>query len=588
MRRNRILYKIGLGVSLLMTLVACQKFADPEMVFEKEPESNMQKARKVLLISIDGLSGLELKKYQPANIAKILEHAKYSYEGIADANTHDAASWTTLLSGKNSVKHGVLGNSFDNEEEGDDDDIEHEGSGVSTGYVSVYQRLLESGRRLKTLSISPWEELDHNLFNLSDENGVVASDEAVKDKAVDRIKNGESSLAFTVINFRDLNAAGIAGGFSMDNANYKSTLDRIDGYVGSILTAVSERKGSENEDWLIIVTANHGGIENSYGGATLEERKIPIIFYNPNFIKQQFSTPSLVNSLVINTKTANTPSVPAANTDSYDIKDGKEYTLMCKVKNNVKPGGSSHAVILGRVTHAYAGGNGWAFMIEGAGTGRYRFYLADKNASNNQLQVLGSTAGDVGTWETLAVKIYKKEDGKRYAKFYVNGIAGTERDITTGRGSFQAPTANLFVGSGNVTSIGTFDGMVNNFVFIPKALSDQEIQSYTCMDVVNENTPFWNDVTGFWPMDDVGQKVFKNHKATALDTDFKFSNATYGWNLGAMWNCLTEEENKQFKIIYQYDILTQVYYWLNIPTADSWGLEGEVFLDQYEQEFIGK
>lgn len=585
MKRNAIWYKVGWGVLLIMLMMSCKKFVDPALIFEKEPENTKVKTRKVLIIAVDGLSGIALEKYTPQHIQKLLEHAKYTYAGLSDASSGDASTWATLLSGKSSAKHGVYGDSF--EEDIDEDDPHgHNSSGQATGYITFFQRILEQGKRMRSFSATSWQELDDNALDYAETRIVKANDEEVKKTAIDTLKSTLTNTSFGVINFRGVNEAGKSGGFSLSNAAYKAAIDKIDGYIGEIKAAIEGRSTFENEDWLIVVTANHGGLGQGYGGASLEERKIPIILYNPNFVGQKMEAPALVNSMEIKTKDANMPTITAANTDIYDIKDDKEYTIMCKVKNNVKPTGGNHAVILGRVTHAYTGGNGWAFMIEGANTGKYRFYLADKNASNNQLQVVGSLAGEAGKWETLAVKLYKKDDGKRYAKFYVNGVAGEERDITTGRGSFQAPTANFFVGSGNVSSVGTFNGMVNNLVFVTKALSDEEIQSYNCLGTVDESTSFWSQTAGFWSMDDIGQRTFKNKVATSLDTDFKFPNGNYIWNLNAKWNCLSEQENAKFFIMNQYDIVPQIAYWMDIKPQDSWLLDGKLFLDKYEMEFL--
>lgn len=39
-----------------------------------------------------------------------------------------------------------------------------------------------------------------------------------------------------------------------------------------LLQAIYSRPSFENEDWLIIITADHGGIQTWHGGQTLEER----------------------------------------------------------------------------------------------------------------------------------------------------------------------------------------------------------------------------------------------------------------------------------------------------------------------------
>ncbi|BDW78589.1 hypothetical protein BFINE_43840 [Bacteroides finegoldii DSM 17565] len=60
--------------------------------------------------------------------------------------------------------------------------------------------------------------------------------------------------------------AGKSGGFSANNANYITALQHIDAYIGEFLQAIDERKNAFYEDWLVVVTSNHGGKEDgSYG-----------------------------------------------------------------------------------------------------------------------------------------------------------------------------------------------------------------------------------------------------------------------------------------------------------------------------------
>ena len=40
---------------------------------------------------------------------------------------------------------------------------------------------------------------------------------------------------------------------------------------------MKNRSTFKNEDWLIIITSDHGGSKRSHGGQSIEEKKIPII-----------------------------------------------------------------------------------------------------------------------------------------------------------------------------------------------------------------------------------------------------------------------------------------------------------------------
>jgi glycerol kinase len=47
-----------------------------------------------------------------------------------------------------------------------------------------------------------------------------------------------------------------------------------------------------------------------------------------------------------------------------------------------------------------------------------------------------------------------------------------------------------------------------------------------------------------------------------------------------------EEYMEKKQIINQYDILPQIAYWMEITPPEAWALEGKVFLDRYEAEFL--
>lgn len=577
-----ILYKIAWTLSFALILMSCQKFADPALVFEEEPELVVQKARKVLVISVDGLSGIELRKQVPQNIQRLMEHAKYTYEGIADMNTGDASTWTTLLSGKSSANHGIHGNSF--EEELDEDDPHgHNSSGTSTGYITFFLRLLEQGKNLKSFSATSVPDLDENVMSYADARILGENDEEVKAEAIDTLR--KTNISFGVINFRSVNDAGVSGGFSLDNPAYKAAIDKVDGYIGEIRDALESRANFENEDWMIVVTSNHGGLGNEYGGGSFEERKVPIILYNPQFVGQEFEVPDLVNSLLINTANGGTPAVSAANSSEYQVKNTGEYTILFKVLNRGLAGGNT--LILGKSNHAYSSVKGWHFMYEGASKS-YRVVLNDGTGGNSPAMVYGpsSKVAVVGTWQTVVAKIYN-EAGKRYLKVFVDGVPGNAGEITRNP---ENNDVGLIIGSGSTSSIGVFNGMINNLAFYDTALSDEEIMGFNCIGNIDPSSPSYIHLKGFWPLDEAGHKVFRNRVNTSWGADFQFTNQIYNWNLNAIWNCLTDKEleeyNEKKQIINQYDILPQIAYWMEITPHDSWALEGKLFLDMYETEFL--
>ena len=61
------------------------------------------------------------------------------------------------------------------------------------------------------------------------------------------------------------NAAGHAHNFFPMSAEYKAALATADGYIGQCLTALTGRATFAQEDWLVVVTSDHGGYRNMHG-----------------------------------------------------------------------------------------------------------------------------------------------------------------------------------------------------------------------------------------------------------------------------------------------------------------------------------
>jgi hypothetical protein len=60
-----------LAILFVITVTGCKRYADPAPVFEEYGGDKNLAERKVLIISIDGLSGSELKTIAPASIKKL-------------------------------------------------------------------------------------------------------------------------------------------------------------------------------------------------------------------------------------------------------------------------------------------------------------------------------------------------------------------------------------------------------------------------------------------------------------------------------------------------------------------------------------
>ena len=82
--------------------------------------------------------------------------------------------------------------------------------------------------------------------------------------------------------YSDTDEAGHEFGFHPDSPEYLAAIEKVDGQLGHIIAAVEGRSTYGEEDWLVVVTSDHGGnMEGAHSGGTPEKRTIPFLVSGP-------------------------------------------------------------------------------------------------------------------------------------------------------------------------------------------------------------------------------------------------------------------------------------------------------------------
>lgn len=79
-----------------------------------------------------------------------------------------------------------------------------------------------------------------------------------------------SDLVFAIYEYTD--SAGHGKGFSFNNPKYQKAFLKMDAYGYDVIEAIKARETYDTEDWLIIVTSDHGGVELHHGKESIQER----------------------------------------------------------------------------------------------------------------------------------------------------------------------------------------------------------------------------------------------------------------------------------------------------------------------------
>jgi hypothetical protein len=217
--------------------------------------------RKVLVIGIDGTRADALQVANTPNIDALLPHAFYTFDSWHLDITVSGPSWSSIMTGVYHQKHGVTNNSYSGSNYYD--------------YPYFPTRAKEYKPNLYCVQIAEWAPMSDDVYNdgwnlklkVPDGQGT-----PTENAAVTQLANPNLDALFVYFDAVDL--AGHSTGFNPNNPSYISAIENVDGHIGGILNALYSRPNYANEDWLILITTDHGGIGTGHGGNTDQERHI--------------------------------------------------------------------------------------------------------------------------------------------------------------------------------------------------------------------------------------------------------------------------------------------------------------------------
>ena len=223
------------------------------------------RARKVLIIGIDGLRAEAFRQASTPNLDKLKLDGALSEHVVTDVIARSGPGWTSVLTGVWGWKHGVRDNGF-------------------KGYrAEAFPTFLERAARLRPDLIAGavvnWKPIGTNLFGRHGFWVAPGDDAAVAQEAVGLMERGIPDILF--VHFDGVDHAGHTFGFSPKIPFYLWAVEKIDGYVGTLMRAAKAREG---EDWLILVTSDHGGHFRHHGENVSTDRTVFLLANGPGCV----------------------------------------------------------------------------------------------------------------------------------------------------------------------------------------------------------------------------------------------------------------------------------------------------------------
>jgi len=140
-----------------------------------------------------------------------------------------------------------------------------------------------------TASIVQFAPINEHIMTNADIMATLKPDDKVTEAAVSVLRN--KSLRAIFVHFEDVDICGHTFRFSPDSPQYIKAIETIDGYVGQIIRAMHARKNYDQENWLVILTTDHGGHSTGHGQDVPEDRTIFIIVSGPDAARGAIDPP---------------------------------------------------------------------------------------------------------------------------------------------------------------------------------------------------------------------------------------------------------------------------------------------------------
>ncbi|MDR2981013.1 MAG: alkaline phosphatase family protein [Puniceicoccales bacterium] len=248
--------------------IAKQLFFALALITPTLASAQVELTNKVLIIGIDGVRTDALLSASTPNIDSLWRGnaGAYRFDAKTDDVTISGPSWTTMLTGVGSAKHGVKNNNMSG----------GHFTNYNTNYVSFMDRLEAANPTIQTAAISQWEPTNSIFSNI--DYKATGNGASVKNQAVELLSGQNVTVSnpdAIFLHFDDVDGAGHSSGYLSQSAI--TAVQTIDGYIGEILAAVRSRDTYAEENWLIMLSSDHGGNGSSHGGSTPQEKYVWLI-----------------------------------------------------------------------------------------------------------------------------------------------------------------------------------------------------------------------------------------------------------------------------------------------------------------------
>jgi len=235
--------------------------------------------KKVLLIGLDGVRVDIMAAVETPVIDSLAAAGFFSDEAKTRVRTVSGPGWSSMTIGARTDKHLVDGNNF-------------EGNDYAT-YPDFLTRIERERPEFNTFAVLDWpplgttdsggplfsDAIDVKINFDGEADGYRYADSLSVEAAVEQLRDTDVDAAFVYLGDIDV----VAHETNSRSPEYKAAIEWADTRVGLLLQALQERPTYGEEDWLILMSTDHGRNDaGSHGGSSPSETTIFFLASGPS------------------------------------------------------------------------------------------------------------------------------------------------------------------------------------------------------------------------------------------------------------------------------------------------------------------
>ncbi len=260
---------------LVLVMSACNQPAGQQQT--AAPTSTLPK--HVILVGFDGFSACSMKHgVEVPTMRRLMAEGASTLDNRSVLPSSSAVNWASMFMGAGPELHGYT------EWGSRTPELPSRVVNMDNRFPNIFGLYREQHPDAEIGYIYEWEGMNYlvDTLAMNFRQQAVMNEEnpdGCATVAVPYIKEKKPNLCAIIFDKPD----GTGHQYGWTSPEYYAMENHLDSCLAQIVTAVEE--AGMMDETVIIVTADHGGIEKGHGGKTMQEMLVPIIFYGKNVRK---------------------------------------------------------------------------------------------------------------------------------------------------------------------------------------------------------------------------------------------------------------------------------------------------------------